>query len=238
LVSVWTLGGVSVLGVDGCCAGWVGVWLSPVRVIGLFGANLTDLLTIAERHHSQPDVVAIDMPIGLPDGSGRQSDTLARTFVGPGRGSSVFPTPVRAVLAEGTYEAACQRSVGLIGKALSKQSFALRPRLIEVDAWVRRAGVPVIEVHPEVSFAEMAGRPVEHSKHRPEGLDERRQLLLSEGIRADRSEWGLDRLAKEDDVLDAAAAAWTARRFSEGRAIPLPDPPEVFSDGLPSAIWR
>jgi predicted RNase H-like nuclease len=40
-----------------------------------------------------------------------------------------------------------------------------------------------------------------------------------------------------DDVLDAAAAAWTALRVSQGAARCLPDPPETFSDGLPCAIW-
>jgi predicted RNase H-like nuclease len=40
-----------------------------------------------------------------------------------------------------------------------------------------------------------------------------------------------------DDVLDAAAAAWTARRLANGQAWPMPDPPETFSDGLACAIW-
>jgi predicted RNase H-like nuclease len=37
-------------------------------------------------------------------------------------------------------------------------------------------------------------------------------------------------------VLDAAAAAWSARRVAAGTAVLLPDPPEVFSDGWPAAI--
>jgi predicted RNase H-like nuclease len=40
-----------------------------------------------------------------------------------------------------------------------------------------------------------------------------------------------------DDVLDAAIAAWTARRVASGQARAVPDPPERFSDGLPCAIW-
>jgi predicted RNase H-like nuclease len=39
-----------------------------------------------------------------------------------------------------------------------------------------------------------------------------------------------------DDVLDAVAA-WTGRRILAGEAASLPDPPEVFSDGWPAAIW-
>jgi predicted RNase H-like nuclease len=37
-------------------------------------------------------------------------------------------------------------------------------------------------------------------------------------------------------VLDAAAAAWTAHRISEGLAQSLPEPPELV-EGYPVAIW-
>ena len=40
-----------------------------------------------------------------------------------------------------------------------------------------------------------------------------------------------------DDILDAAIAAWTARRVARDEAQPMPDPPQVFSDGIQSAIW-
>mgnify|MGYP001097360208 CR=1 FL=1 len=43
--------------------------------------------------------------------------------------------------------------------------------------------------------------------------------------------------AGPDDLLDAAAVAWTAARYVEGKASSYPDVPEVFSDGLPAAIW-
>jgi hypothetical protein len=46
------------------------------------------------------------------------------------------------------------------GAGVSAQAFALRRKLLEVDAWVRHAGVTVVEVHPEVSFAGLAGRPL------------------------------------------------------------------------------
>jgi predicted RNase H-like nuclease len=45
------------------------------------------------------------------------------------------------------------------------------------------------------------------------------------------------RAAAVDDVLDAAAAAWTARRVAHGQAHPLPDPPEHLTDGRTAAIW-
>lgn len=38
-----------------------------------------------------------------------------------------------------------------------------------------------------------------------------------------------------DDVLDAAAACWTARRVADGVARVYPDPPERF-DGIEACI--
>jgi predicted RNase H-like nuclease len=163
--------------------------------VGVFGQNLPALFHEAERQRPGVRVVPVDMPIGLPDRSSRQADIEARKFVGP-RASSVFPTPIRAVLDEEDYATACAISRDLTGKAISKQAHALRPRLAEVDDWVRTAGVPVIEVHPEVSFAEMAGTTLGFSKHAPEGVDMRRQLLESVGITVDPGLWGLGRLAK------------------------------------------
>ena len=84
----------------------------------------------------------------------------------------------------------------------------------------------------------MAGGPLEYSKHQAEGLPLRRSLLEAEGIPVPDGLWGMGRVAAVDDVLDAAAAAWSGRRFAQGSAVSMPDPPEVFSDGLDSAIWR
>jgi len=44
-------------------------------------------------------------------------------------------------------------------------------------------------------------------------------------------------LAGVDDVLDAAAASWTARRYAEGSATCHPETPEQFDDGPVAAIW-
>lgn len=44
-------------------------------------------------------------------------------------------------------------------------------------------------------------------------------------------------MAGADDVLDAAAAAWSAWRIATGRASTLPDPPQVGDSIAPIAIW-
>ena len=109
--------------------------------------------------------------------------------------------------------------------------------LLEVDDWVRRARQRVVEVHPEVSFTRLAGGPLTEPKSTWAGATRRRQLLREAGIDLPDDLGAAGRAAAVDDVLDGAAAAWTARRVSRGEARPLPDPPELFSDGLPCAIW-
>jgi predicted RNase H-like nuclease len=123
------------------------------------------------------------------------------------------------------------------GAGVSAQAFALRRKLLEVDAWVRHAGVTVVEVHPEVSFAGLAGRPLLESKRTWAGVVRRRRLLAEAGIVLDDDLGPAGSAAAVDDILDAAIAAWTARRVARNEAEPMPDPPQVFSDGIPSAIW-
>src|SRR5262249_47571086 len=119
---------------------------------------------------------------------------------------------------------------------ISQQTFRIVPKILDVDAYVR-SGPPVriLEVHPEVSFAELDPTCVVPSKISAEGAAARRAALQRAGLPpptyASRQGYAAD------DLLDACAAAWTAARYAGGAAHSLPDPPEVFSDGIPAAIW-
>jgi predicted RNase H-like nuclease len=64
----------------------------------------------------------------------------------------------------------------------------------------------------------------------------RRRLLASNGIELpdDLQDAGA---AGVDDVLDAAAAAWSAARIAGGTARSFPPEPESGSDGHRAAIW-
>ncbi len=154
--------------------------------------------SIAEALLVDAQVVGIDIPIGIPDAGVRQCDVAARRFIGP-RASSVFTTPLRSVLEAGTYEDARRIAVELTGKSISAQSYALRHRILEVDEYAR-ADERVIEVHPEVSFRELAHRPL-LSKHRADGLAERRALLEDAGLEVPLE---APRVS-EPDLLDASA---------------------------------
>ena len=95
----------------------------------------------------------------------------------------------------------------------------------------------MVEVHPAVCFAELAGRPLPYGKSTWAGVERRRRLLDGVGLTLAPDLGVAGQCAGVDDVLDAAVAAWTAGRVRDGIARSLPDPPEVFSDGLAAAIW-
>ncbi len=110
-------------------------------------------------------------------------------------------------------------------------------KILEVDAWVRTVDRTVIEVHPEVCFATMAGRPLANPKSTWAGVEERRRILADVGIEIPAELTQAGAVAAVDDVLDAAAASWTASRFVVGRAVCYPAVPEQFDDGPAAAIW-
>ena len=170
-------------------------------------------------------VIGVDIPIGLPaPGRRRQADEAARQFIGP-RWQSVFLTPSRELLAA-EFRA---------GLGISRQSHSLGKRILEVE---RAAGADhrVVEVHPEVSFCAMAGEHLRYSKRTWNGLIERRGLLAEQGLVVPEADLGEGGRAAADDVLDAAAAAWSAHRKAVGEARSLPEEPEMI-DGRSVAIW-
>jgi predicted RNase H-like nuclease len=227
-----------VLGVDACRAGWIGIVLGGGESQPCVAPTIREL---AERAAADGplQVVAIDIPIGLADAGRRRADQLAREALGR-RWPSLFITPVRESVHAGDFPAALAANRRLAGEGISRQAFALRAKILDVDHWLRGISPPptrVVEAHPELSFAELAGAPLAVRKSTWAGAEVRRGLLAQAGITLAGDLGPAGQQAGVDDVLDAAAAAWTARRVSQGTARCLPDPPETFSDGIPSAIW-
>jgi predicted RNase H-like nuclease len=200
-----------IAGIDRYRRGWVAVVLEPVEVI--VAARLAALV---ER---VPDAVCIgvDMPIGLLADGLREADRLARERVGP-RWSSVFMTPPRPVLLAESYAAANVLAPGLMGGAkISQQAWALKATIFEVE---ELNDPRVIEVHPEVSFREMHGSPLAYAKSTWNGQMLRRRLLAGQGIELP-DQLGEAGAVPVDDVLDAAAVAWSAGRYARGEASSL-----------------
>jgi predicted RNase H-like nuclease len=248
---------LTVTGVDGCAAGWVAVTLGP-PVTGLVGPGgssdpdaaaalagawpadspLAVKVTVAATLDLLPlaAVTGIDMPLGLLRAGWRDADRLARRALGR-RGVTVFAIPPRAVWQCQSYAEANRLCRELAGKGLSVQAWGLRRKIAEADQFRRRAatgpgGVRLHEVHPELSFAALAGAPLPDTKHTPAGLAVRRELLARVGITLPRKV----SYAAEDDLLDAAAVAWSARRIATGSAVTLTNGNQPADDGSEIAI--
>jgi predicted RNase H-like nuclease len=199
---------VTPAGVDGCRAGWLVADESSVTVV----ARFADVL---RRGYS---AIAVDMPVVLPERGIRACDTEARTRLGARR-SSIFATPVRAVLGARTYADALARSRAVDGRGLSAQAFNLLPSIADIDATISGTD-PVFEASPELSFAAMAGAPRPHPKRHPAGVADRTALILAHVVEAVPA---TPKGARADDVLDAFALLWTARRIVAGTAESLGD---------------
>jgi predicted RNase H-like nuclease len=226
----------TVIGVDGAPGGWLAViWGNDVRVQLL--KNIRDVLAIPCGS------VGIDMPIGLPVLSGRTAEKSARQLL-KHRSSCVFAVPARATIEalDASYTEACtiNQENSSPRRKISKQSFALFGKIRELDMVMTRVMQRQIhEVHPEVSFAVMnGGIPLGSRKKHEAGCTERISLLLKSGF-----PWAslpeLHYRRKDvgwDDLIDACACAWSARRIREGTAITLPEEPDTDAKGLVMSI--
>lgn len=223
-----------VLGVDGCRDGWVGVAPDPDGPRAYAAPDLRALVALAEGDGPIAQV-GIDIPIGLVDEGWRDADRLAAAMLGRRR-SSIFTTPVRAALEAPDHATGVAVSRACSGGGFSIQAWGLRAKVLEVDRLVRDGDDRIAEVHPEVTFTTMAGRPAAYAKKTWAGQQERLAFLAVAGI--DLARLGGDTgSAAPDDVVDAAAVAWTALRLERGAAVSLPDPPQPVPYGLRAAIW-
>ena len=201
------------LGVDVARGAWFAVALDECRFAA---AAVEGTLDGVLARFPDAAVVGVDVPIGLPQlGRRRRADVEARIMVGPRR-SSVFLTPPLAALEPPTYALARQ-----IDPTMSAQAWAIGRAILEVE---RTADRRVREVHPEVSFAALAGQPLLQGKKTWNGQHERAALLRRVGIEIPR-QLDAGRVAA-DDVLDAAVVAWTATRIARGEHRTLPADPQ------------
>jgi predicted RNase H-like nuclease len=223
-------------GADGCKSGWIVIHKRPNEIDSAVVARIAELFQSVD-----PDVLAIDIPIGLTEAGARMCDVLARRAIHP-RGSSVFPAPIRAAMAEAAYADANRVSRERQNRGMSQQAFAICSKIREIDELLRTRPAlrdRVYEVHPEVSFREWNGGPMMHPKKSLSGGADRLRLVHAhfgagafETVRARHPRRGV----ADDDILDAFAALWTAERIANGTARTLPEQPPRDVAGLPMRI--
>ena len=236
-------------GADGVSGGWVMAIVgtgpgSPIRDL-LVWLSFADLWCYAQE--IRLSAVTVDIPIGLSPRGDRPCDREARARLkGPPRRSpSVFPGPPLCTLGAGSWKEALEWARRETGKGISRQSYALLSKIAEVRDVLRphdfsaSASPRAAEVHPEVSFWATEGKPMRSHKSRHSGMVQRLKLLeqhfpnvMDAAVRTERpgpSHPGID------DLLDAVAAAWTARRLVSGEAEDL-GRGEADPHGFPMSI--
>jgi predicted RNase H-like nuclease len=239
-----------VAGADGCPPGWA------VVLRDVSGRKPPELIVCPDmptllRHPKVPALIAVDMPIGLPENvgqGGRGPEVELRAMLGD-RKSSVFSIPSRSAIYAEDFGAACEASLATSEppRKISIQAFHLFPKIRELDELIRAdLGLSVImrECHPEGAFMVMNGREpltepkkVKSSVHEP-GMRQRKQLLMDvAGFGEDFLDTKPPKGVGMDDFLDACACAWVAEKIARNEAVCFPEKPERDAHGIPMAIW-
>ena len=222
-------------GVDGCRAGWVAAAADSLGAVTFTVYPDIGALIAGVRDGGADAVIAIDVPIGLPETpSFRPCDLMAREYLknpndrSRARFTSVFPPPDRELAALPEFSdvqavVAARKALDAQQKGISRQSHAIGAKIIEVDSYVRahpESHEWLFEVHPEVCFRAMPGGSKGLLRKKSSAGRAERNTLLRAGL----AEQGLtfpDPLprvagAARDDVLDALVGLWVAMRVRSG----------------------
>jgi predicted RNase H-like nuclease len=225
-----------VAGVDGCPAGWiVALWDGAGQLTSQLCASFADVMALPA------EVIAVDMPIGLPERSGRPPEREVRARLGQ-RQSSVFAVPSERAIYCADYREACAVNLRHSDppKKVSKQCFHLFPKMREIDSLIAPHDQSrIFESHPELAFWVMNGetslalpKKVKGQPY-PPGLDLRRELLRKNGLPVDSL--GPEYRRRDvgpDDLLDACACTFVAWRILNRRSIRFPADPPLNAKGL------
>ena len=220
-------------GLDGARGGWVAAVLRGASVKpedeGSWTAELAPLKAIEDIQELRGGggrrlKIAVDIPIGLPDRAElRSCDREARKRLGKLR-SSVFAPPPRPILDAESFadiQAWVEkvRSTEPSAKGISKQSFALFPKVREVDEWLcgdTARNKRLFECHPELAFLHLnKGQPLP-SKRSPAGAVQRLRLVSKKfGGAEQRLRHFVSPGVDLSDALDAYACLSVALRHRQ-----------------------
>ena len=148
------------------------------------------------------------------------------------------------MLAATSYDEAKSKSFEATEKMLSRQAFAIVPKIKEVNEYLatnRNSPVVVREVHPELCFWGLNGKvAMQHAKKKRAGYNERLELLQKFLPNAqDLVQKPLDKHRRSavarDDIIDALVALITGCT-TDDQLLSLPDKPPLDSHGLAMEI--
>lgn len=225
-----------VAGIDGCRAGWI-AFRGELPSLAT-SVEVIDLPSLLTNRPIDLASLGIDIPIGLLDRP-RRCDIIARELLHWPRCASVFPAPCRAALTAKSHSEASAINRQKTGRSLSQQAFHIGPKIKQVDDSITpECQQWAFEVHPEVCFWALNHKqPMKHNQKTEPGRKKRLKLLRTVFPDIQRHLVKPPPGVKRDDLLDAAAAAWTALRRYRGEAVQVCTP-ERDENGLAITIFH
>ncbi|MEM8561117.1 MAG: DUF429 domain-containing protein [Pseudomonadota bacterium] len=228
-------------GVDGCRGGWVCVRPAENRLSFSIHSRFLDVIKMV----SSDARLFVDIPIGLQDkrSPDRACDREARRLLRPKRSASVFNAPIRDILYEASHHQASIKSKRLIGKGISRQTYNIMNKIIEVDEAIRSGktqGLHIKEAHPELCFYGLNKlQPMQYNKRTQEGYQQRIALLAKFIPEVQRQlEETLEtyprRLVARDDMVDATVIMLAATMHQH--CMRIPERPVLDTAGIAMEI--
>ncbi|MFT3681425.1 MAG: DUF429 domain-containing protein [Ferruginibacter sp.] len=229
------------VGIDGCKFGWVAVSLYDTEV-RLF-KNIAEIF----KHYNKGYSFLIDIPIGLPGSNcnERTCESLARRMLTGHRKFSVFNVPCREAVYVESFEEANRINKKILSKGLSKQSWAITPKIREVDRWLNKnkeLRSILKESHPEIVFHWLnGGRSMAFNKKSSNGLKERIGVLMKYDKRIEKIYKDAAKFKKKDvtpdDVADALCLAVAGNKINSTKKQTLPEFTHVDEKGIEMAMY-
>ena len=219
----------SVIGIDGCKAGWIiAKTLENESISFQIIKNLNDVYLegINVSH------IGIDIPLQLSHTGKRFAEIEARSLL-KNRACTIFTPPTLNALRAKNYMDACEVNFNECGKRISKQSWNLFPKIKEAQEFLENKSINklrVFEVHPELSFMAMNDMIlVQASKKTDIGREIRIKLIQKFfpkfSFESVRNEYKKNQ-ALDDDILDSVSVLWSTQRIVDNIANFVPKDPK------------
>jgi predicted RNase H-like nuclease len=230
----------SIIGIDGCRAGWC-VAISHEDKVELRMERSLNAL-VPQFFHAKR--VWIDMPMGL--GGKEKQRTVEqemRNLLKPFRHTSVFSPPVRNALNAKSYEEAKSIQKAYTGKAISIQTWNIHPKIQELDTLLIKYPAfqsIFFESHPEMCFMRWNDdKPLVEGKSSNPGLEKRKEILRKiipdfDAVFENAMQQFPRKWVKADDILDALILMGNARLSKNANMISNPMPQD--EQGIPIRI--
>jgi predicted RNase H-like nuclease len=224
--------GEKCIGIDGCRGGWICAILDNGTV------DIRKFASVADIFNEYEDFAAclIDIPIGLRSSpSQHRPDDDARALIRE-RGPTIFPAPCRQAVHAPSVAAAYEENERVLGKKLTPLTVGILPKIRETDDFLRHHPEyknRLLESHPEVCFAALAGATLLTKKDTQEGQFERLSLLCTyTDITLETLAMAKDLRCAGDDILDAVCLAVSAGFAARGQYRTIPETPASDDEGL------